>query len=55
MYKKIGGNDEETVVVTPDVLENYSGGSSHMVSETEIGLAKLPDLRGQCWWRIVNH
>ena len=24
-HKKVGGNDEETIVVTPDVLENYSG------------------------------
>lgn len=41
-HKKIGGNDEETVVVTPDVLENYSG-----VRKFTYGLKETEDRIGQ--------
>ena len=41
-HKKIGGNDEETIVVTPDVLENYSG-----VRKFTYGLKDTEDRIGQ--------
>ena len=41
-HKKIGGNDEETIVVTPDVLENYSG-----VRKFTYGLKETEDRIGQ--------
>jgi ATP-dependent Lon protease len=41
-HKKIGGNDDDTVVITPDVLENYSG-----VRKFTYGLKEAEDRIGQ--------
>ena len=41
-HKKVGGNDSETVVITPDLLENYSG-----VRKYTYGLKETEDRIGQ--------
>ena len=41
-HKKVGGNDSETVLITPDLLENYSG-----VRKYTYGLKETEDRIGQ--------
>ena len=41
-HRKVGGNDSETVVITPDLLENYSG-----VRKYTYGLKETEDRIGQ--------
>ena len=41
-HRKVGGNDSETVVITPDLLEDYSG-----VRKYTYGLKETEDRIGQ--------